>query len=154
MDDKSTLPVPAPGTSADESQAPTIAPSSASMNEDDKLSGKGAGTTSETDAASRGENEKSATDTGAELQRQATSASQTGSKIEPSRTREDGVEYPKALELGLITLALCLSVFLMALDNSIIATAIPKITDQFQSIPDIGWYGSGKLATDAPMRQV
>lgn len=149
MDEKSALSVPAPVTTADESQAPTIAPSAASMTEDDKMSGKGgAGTAnSETDAASRGggENEKSATDTGAELQKQATAASGTGSAIEPSRTREDGLEYPKAYELGLITLALCLSVFLMALDNSIIATAIPKITDQFQSIPDIGWYGSGKL---------
>ena len=28
-------------------------------------------------------------------------------------------------------------------DNSIIATAIPKITDQFDSLDDIGWYGSG-----------
>lgn len=28
-------------------------------------------------------------------------------------------------------------------DNTIIATAIPKITDQFNSLPDVGWYGSG-----------
>lgn len=27
-------------------------------------------------------------------------------------------------------------------DNSIIATAIPKITDQFHSLDDVGWYGS------------
>ena len=31
----------------------------------------------------------------------------------------------------------------MRLDNSIIATAIPKITDEFTSLPDVGWYGSG-----------
>lgn len=30
--------------------------------------------------------------------------------------------------------------------NAIIATAIPKITDEFNSLPDVGWYGSGKLA--------
>jgi len=35
-------------------------------------------------------------------------------------------------------MALCLSVFLMALDNTIIATAIPKITDQFHSLADVG----------------
>lgn len=46
--------------------------------------------------------------------------------------------YPTGLRLALITIALCLSVFLMALDNSIIATAIPKITDQFNSLPDVG----------------
>ncbi|KAJ7735121.1 major facilitator superfamily domain-containing protein [Mycena maculata] len=62
---------------------------------------------------------------------------------------EDGVEYPAGLKLFLITLALCLSVFLVALDNTIIATAIPKITDQFDSLDDVGWYGSAYLLTTA-----
>ena len=30
-------------------------------------------------------------------------------------------------------------------DNSIIATAIPKITEEFHSLDDVGWYGSGML---------
>jgi hypothetical protein len=30
-----------------------------------------------------------------------------------------------------------------ALDNTILATAIPRITDQFNSLADVGWYGSG-----------
>lgn len=51
---------------------------------------------------------------------------------------EDGVEYPKAMKLTLITIALCLSVFCMALDNTIISTAIPKITDEFKAINDVG----------------
>ncbi len=42
------------------------------------------------------------------------------------------------------SIALCMSVFLVALDNTIITTAIPKITDDFDSLDDIGWYGSGK----------
>ena len=42
-------------------------------------------------------------------------------------------EYPSGAKLVLITIALCLSVFCMALDNTIIATAIPRITDQFHS---------------------
>jgi MFS family permease len=37
----------------------------------------------------------------------------------------------------------------MALDNTIIATAIPKITDQFNSLDDVGWYGSAYLLTTA-----
>lgn len=50
-------------------------------------------------------------------------------------TSGDGVEYPTGLPLTLVTIALCMSVFLMALDNTIIATAIPHITDQFHSLP-------------------
>lgn len=48
----------------------------------------------------------------------------------------------KGFFLPLITFGLCLSVFLVALDNTIIATAIPKITDEFQSLDDVGWYAS------------
>ncbi|KAF2725401.1 MFS transporter [Polychaeton citri CBS 116435] len=57
------------------------------------------------------------------------------------------IEYPKAMKLVLITIALCLSVFCVALDNTIISTAIPKITDQFHAIDDVGWYGSAYLLT-------
>ncbi|KAK4500278.1 hypothetical protein PRZ48_008467 [Zasmidium cellare] len=60
---------------------------------------------------------------------------------------EEQIEYPKAMKLALIMIALCLSVFLMALDNTIISTAIPKITDQFHSINDVGWYASSYLLT-------
>ncbi|KAI4089188.1 MAG: hypothetical protein LQ344_005568 [Seirophora lacunosa] len=56
-------------------------------------------------------------------------------------------EYPSGAKLAIITIALCLSVLLMALDNTIIATAIPRITDQFNSLNDIGWYGSAYLLT-------
>ena len=41
---------------------------------------------------------------------------------------DDELVYPSGLKLAVITLALCLSVFLVALDNTIIATAIPRIT--------------------------
>ena len=37
---------------------------------------------------------------------------------------EDESEYPKAGALALITAALCLSIFCMALDNTIISTAV------------------------------
>jgi len=67
-------------------------------------------------------------------------ASAKEAQVELNRimTSGEGVEYPTGMKLGLISMALCLSVFLMALDNSIIATAIPKITDQFHSLPDVG----------------
>ncbi|KAJ7495595.1 putative efflux pump antibiotic resistance protein [Mycena latifolia] len=62
---------------------------------------------------------------------------------------DEPVEYPTGLKLGLISLAMCLSMFLAALDNTILAVAIPKITDQFHSLEDIGWYGSSYLLTTA-----
>jgi hypothetical protein len=52
---------------------------------------------------------------------------------------EEDMQYPHGLKLFAILAALCLSVFLVALDQTIIATAIPKITDHFNSIKDIGW---------------
>ncbi|MCJ1281990.1 hypothetical protein MMC26_001313 [Xylographa opegraphella] len=60
---------------------------------------------------------------------------------------QDDIVYPTGLKLAIISLALCLSVFLVALDNTIIATAIPRITDQFHALDDIGWYGSAYLLT-------
>ena len=35
----------------------------------------------------------------------------------------------------------------MIQDNTIIATAIPKITDHFKALDDVGWYGSAYLLT-------
>ncbi|CAM1511984.1 Fc.00g094970.m01.CDS01 [Cosmosporella sp. VM-42] len=67
-------------------------------------------------------------------------------------TRHDGQDYPKGMKLFLITLALCLAVFVMALDNSIIATAIPRITDDFHSLGDVGWYGSAYMLTGASLQ--
>ncbi|KAF2125340.1 MFS general substrate transporter [Dothidotthia symphoricarpi CBS 119687] len=42
-----------------------------------------------------------------------------------------------------------MSFFLVALDRLIIATAIPTITAEFDSIQDIGWYGSAYMLTAA-----
>ena len=74
-----------------------------------------------------------------------------------------GPEYPSRLGLTLIALGLCFAVFLFALvciinlfrthldtciltrdikDQTIVANAIPKIIDEFNSVSDIGWYGS------------
>ena len=60
---------------------------------------------------------------------------------------DEDVEYPHGVKLWVTLAALCLAVFLVALDQTIISTAIPKITDHFNSIQDIGWYGSSYLLT-------
>ncbi|KAF8192242.1 MFS transporter [Mycena galopus ATCC 62051] len=64
-------------------------------------------------------------------------------------TAEAEGEFPHGFKLGILMLALCLAVFLLALDNTIIATAIPKITDEFHSLGDVGWYGSAYLLATA-----
>ncbi len=52
-------------------------------------------------------------------------------------------------KLFLILSSLMLSVFCQALDDTIIATAIPRITDDFKRLDDVGWYGSAYLLTNA-----
>ncbi|KAF7874266.1 hypothetical protein EAF04_002938 [Stromatinia cepivora] len=60
---------------------------------------------------------------------------------------EDGLEYPKAFAMVMIVVALSLSIFLVSLDMTIVATAIPKITDQFHGLDLVGWYGSAFFLT-------
>ncbi|KAH7151222.1 major facilitator superfamily-domain-containing protein [Fusarium sp. MPI-SDFR-AT-0072] len=60
---------------------------------------------------------------------------------------EKPVEYPKGLEMFFIMLALVLSITLCSLDQTIVATAVPKITDQFGRLQDISWYGSAYFLT-------
>ncbi|PLN81697.1 putative efflux pump antibiotic resistance protein [Aspergillus taichungensis] len=67
---------------------------------------------------------------------------------------EEHPEYPSSWKLGLIITGLCLSIFCLALDNTIIATAIPKITDRFKSLEDVGWYGSAYLLTQCSLTLV
>lgn len=54
-------------------------------------------------------------------------------------------DYPKAWKLFVIVAALCLAVFLVALDQTIVAVAVPKITDHFHSLDDVGWYACYKF---------
>lgn len=56
--------------------------------------------------------------------------------------------YPRGIRLVLITSGLMLSVFLAALDSTIISTAIPSITTEFGSISNIAWYGSSYIITN------
>ncbi|KAL8654040.1 MAG: hypothetical protein Q9226_003585 [Calogaya cf. arnoldii] len=66
--------------------------------------------------------------------------------VKPKEPQDDMV-YPKGLRLVGILFALIISVFLVALDMTIVATAIPRITDQFHSLDQVGWYGSAFFLT-------
>ncbi len=83
----------------------------------------------------------------------------TGTEAERVATEnDDGAEnlsriatadYPHGFKLAFIVVALVLSIFLVSLDMTIVATAIPRITDEFHSLNDVGWYGSAFFLTIA-----
>ncbi|KAI1404033.1 MFS general substrate transporter [Hypoxylon fuscum] len=50
--------------------------------------------------------------------------------------------YPHGLRLVLIAGAVMFSVFLMSVDQTIVGTAIPKITNEFHGLDKVAWYGS------------
>lgn len=56
-------------------------------------------------------------------------------------------QYPGKAKLILIALSLSLCMFLVGLDNTIISSAIPKITDDFNALEDVGWYASAFMLT-------
>jgi hypothetical protein len=66
----------------------------------------------------------------------------------PNAPKDEPV-YPTGIKMVVIVLAICVASFLVALDQTIIATAIPRITDEFNSVADIGWYGSVSSSSSA-----
>lgn len=55
---------------------------------------------------------------------------------------EETSRYLKLPSVILISIVLCLATFCVAVDNTIISTAVPRITKSFDSIDDVGWYAS------------
>ncbi|KAK4155625.1 major facilitator superfamily domain-containing protein [Chaetomidium leptoderma] len=55
---------------------------------------------------------------------------------------EDGAQWVTGRDRAILLTLISVAVFLMMLDTSIIATAIPRITDEFHSLQDVGWYVS------------
>ncbi|EJT77821.1 aflatoxin efflux pump [Gaeumannomyces tritici R3-111a-1] len=56
---------------------------------------------------------------------------------------------PRSLKFWTIMFCNFLALFLVALDRTILATAIPRITDEFKSLGDVGWYASAYMLTTA-----
>ncbi|KAH6622456.1 major facilitator superfamily transporter [Boeremia exigua] len=60
------------------------------------------------------------------------------------------VEFnPRSLKFLTVMIGMYMSIFLVALDRTIVAIAVPALTNTFESISDIGWYGSAYLLTGA-----
>ena len=57
--------------------------------------------------------------------------------------QDDG--YATGARLYLVLVSIFTSMFLVTLDRLIVATAIPQITNEFNSAGDIGWYGTAYL---------
>jgi MFS family permease len=73
-------------------------------------------------------------------------------KKESDSTADDDSKYPTGTKLGLLTFGLAMATFVIALDNTIIATAIPRITTEFDALNDVGWYGSSYLLTTTSLQ--
>ncbi|KAK0729229.1 major facilitator superfamily domain-containing protein [Apiosordaria backusii] len=67
----------------------------------------------------------------------------------PKKSEPLGEEsrYVSGLPLVCLVVGLMFAVFLISIDRTIISTAIPNITEEFKSTPDIGWYGSAYMLT-------
>jgi hypothetical protein len=52
----------------------------------------------------------------------------------------EGVQYPTGVKFWLLMFNLGAVIILGAIDMSIVATAVPRITDHFHTVADIGWY--------------
>ncbi|KAF3309017.1 hypothetical protein TWF173_011527 [Orbilia oligospora] len=68
-------------------------------------------------------------------------------KLEIPDHEDNPQEKESKAKTILVFISVFLSMFLVALDRTIISTAIPQITDEFNSITDVGWYGSAYLLT-------
>ena len=66
---------------------------------------------------------------------------------ELNSTKPDSTRYPRGWRLALIMVSLCLGTLLVAIDNTIIGVAVPRISTVFDSLDDVGWYGSAYLLT-------
>ncbi|KAI4917414.1 hypothetical protein J4E85_009933 [Alternaria conjuncta] len=73
-------------------------------------------------------------------------------KTADDTTPEDDTRYLHGPKLAILSIGLCLTTFVIALDNTIIATAIPRITTVFNSLEDVGWYGSSYLLTTTSLQ--
>ncbi|KAI0379851.1 putative MFS aflatoxin efflux pump [Hypomontagnella monticulosa] len=76
-----------------------------------------------------------------------TEVQQDAARPSENMPSEEQINYPSGIRLALVMFSVFVSMFLLALDRLIVTTAIPAITDEFHSLPDVGWYGSAYLLT-------
>ncbi|GLA34071.1 hypothetical protein AnigIFM63309_005491 [Aspergillus niger] len=75
-------------------------------------------------------------------QEQATDKNETKDNNQGATTAAPAPQYPSGIKYYLAVATLCLAIFLVTLDSTIIATATAYISDDFHSLGDVGWYSS------------
>ncbi|KAF4633690.1 hypothetical protein G7Y89_g4437 [Cudoniella acicularis] len=68
--------------------------------------------------------------------------------------KDADIIYPSGFKLALLMMSIFVGMFLVSLDRLIISTAIPQITNEFNSAGDIGWYGTAYLLTSCAFQLV
>ncbi|KAK4116025.1 MFS general substrate transporter [Canariomyces notabilis] len=61
---------------------------------------------------------------------------------EPAETWDEKSEYLTGFKLAMVIACMCLACCLMLIDTMVVSTAIPRITDEFHSLADVGWYAT------------
>ncbi|KIW20357.1 hypothetical protein PV08_00932 [Exophiala spinifera] len=75
-------------------------------------------------------------------------------KTKDVQTSESDIVYPSGIKLWLLLMSVLVGMLLSSLDRLIISTAIPQITNEFNSADDIGWYGTAYLLTSCAFQLV
>ncbi|KAI9806936.1 MAG: hypothetical protein M1833_002594 [Piccolia ochrophora] len=84
-----------------------------------------------------------------DVNNEETSASEGSTDAAMSASEKTGSGKRSTLQIAIIMMALCMSVFLAALDLTIITTALPTISEHFGSSAGYTWIGSSYLLANA-----
>lgn len=73
-----------------------------------------------------------------------------GNPTEPMEIQEladspENISYPDGIKLWMSIISLLLTATFIGLDMTIVAVAIPSLTNQYKTIQDIGWYSSAYM---------
>lgn len=71
---------------------------------------------------------------------EVTSDSAMDDDASPSQNSSQENKYPTGFKFWLLMFNLGAVIALYALDMSIVSTAVPRITDHFHTVADVGWY--------------
>ncbi|CAG7558085.1 unnamed protein product [Fusarium equiseti] len=63
-------------------------------------------------------------------------------QVEEPHNEEEDIVFPTGPKLWSTVVSMCIALYLSGLDITIVAVAVPSITDEFQTIADIGWYSA------------
>ncbi|EAQ86359.1 hypothetical protein CHGG_07612 [Chaetomium globosum CBS 148.51] len=133
--DKPRAPSPAPGNETDTTRAPSPSP------------GDEAKTARAASPTPGDETDRTRAASPATLENEMKDPEAGAVKEKPAEEEEE-IEYPTGVAFTFIVVALVLSVFLRAdTTQTIVATAIPRITDEFKGLEDVAWYGSAFFMT-------